>query len=109
MTTRDEVLAYFQSAEPAELRELLIGIADAFSAKAETIYDQNPEENGLIAQPYADIADLVGEASMVFEGQPSQLAPPVDAQPASAHTPSARTVSQVVAARKVTGNPWGGR
>ena len=107
MATRDDVLAYFNSAEPAELRELLIGIADAFSAKAEALYDQNPEENGLIAQPYADIADLVGEASMVFEGQPTVA--PVDAPPASAHTPSARTVSQVVAARKVTGNPWGGR
>ncbi len=104
MTTREEVLAYFQNSEPTELREVLARVADAFSEKAEAIYDQNPEENGLLAQPYADIADLVGEASMVFEGQP-----PVDAPVASAHTPAAPTVSQVVAARKVTGNPWGGR
>ena len=78
-------------------------VADTFSEKAEAIYDQNPEENGLLAQPYADIADLVGEASMAFEAQA-----PVDSPLPQAHTPSAQTVSQVVA-KKVTGNPWGGR
>jgi hypothetical protein len=104
MTTRDDVIAYLQNAEPTELREVLARVAEVFSEKAETIYDQNPEHNGLLAQPYADIADLVGEASMVFEAQGQ---PPVDVQPTSAHT-AAPTVSQVVA-KKVTGNPWGGR
>jgi hypothetical protein len=108
MTTREEVLAYFQKADPTELREVLAKVADAFSEKAEALYDKNPEENGLLAQPYADIADLVGEASMVFEGQ---APPPVDVSPSSSQTPPVPTVSQVVAARKVkvTGNPWGNR
>ena len=105
MTTRDDVITYLQNAEPSELREVLARVADVFSEKAEALYDQNPEENGLLAQPYADIADLVGEASMVFEAQGQ---PPVDVQPTSAHTAVAPTVSQVVA-KKVTGNPWGGR
>lgn len=104
MTTRDDVLAYFRSAEPAELREVLSRMADAFSEKAEVIYDQNPEQNGLLAQPYADIADLVAEASMVFE---SAAAVPIDVQAKATHT-TAPTVSEVVA-KTLKGNPWGGR
>lgn len=101
-----EVLTMMLSAEPAELRELFANLHAEFAKKAEAIYDANPEENGLLAQPYADIADFMQQASGVFE-EPEQLVLD-DAPLESMAEPMPETVTQAVEAR-AKGNPWGRR
>jgi hypothetical protein len=73
-----------------------------FSEKAERLYDADPNENGLLAQPYADIADCCLEASTAFD-DPDEVAMLDDAPEAVA------TVSSVVAASAPVKNPWGNR
>ena len=96
-----EVVNMLLGAPPAELRELFALLHAEFAKKAEAIYDANPEENGLIAQPYADISDSMHEASAAFE-EPEQMTLADEPEEAPA------TVTQAVEARAKV-NPWGQR
>lgn len=62
-----EVIEYLAGLEPEELKSVFSELSKRFSERAETLYDQNPDENGLLAQPYADISDLMEAASVVFD------------------------------------------
>lgn len=95
----DEIVAAFEAMEPAQVREVLGALSRVFAVKAEAVYDKNPEENGLLAQPYADIADLLGEASLAFEADSA----PVDS-PDEAPQTAPVTVTAAVAARRAG---WG--
>lgn len=103
--TNSDVVKRLLSAQPSELRELFSMLHTEFAKKAESIYDENPEENGLIAQPYADLSDLMQEASAVFEEPELVLnSEPLDEGPT--------TVTQAVQASvqaRYKGNPWGSR
>lgn len=103
MNTQDIINAIL-AADPSQLREVFATLHKGFAEKAEALYDQNPEENGLLAQPYADISDLCGEASLAFDETENQGA--VDEQPVRQEA-APITVTQAIEARAK--NPWGGR
>lgn len=63
---KDELLASIASMQPEELTSLFESLAEAFSQRAEKVYDVDPDNNGLIAQPYARLADCMAEASRAF-------------------------------------------
>jgi len=99
-------LEVFRQAAPEELRDVFGQLARVFSAKAEEIYDKDPHNNGLLAQPFGDLADLMGEASFVFEDSAATPAPSdLDSAP-RAPQPPPTTVSAVVA-RQSTNKSWG--
>lgn len=100
--TNQEIINGLLAADPASLREIFATLHGGFARKAEDLYDKNPEENGIIAQPYADLADVLHEASLVFEEPDGVL----DATP-DVEQDMPTTVSQAVEAR--VKNPWGGR
>jgi hypothetical protein len=95
-----EIINALLAAEPSALREVFSALHSGFAQKAEAIYDANPQENGLLAQPYADLSDAMATASVAFEE------PAVDV--GSERVESAPlTVTQAIEAR--SRNPWGGR
>jgi hypothetical protein len=102
----DELVGAVMALEPNDLRELLDKLAASFAAKAEATYDKNPEENGPLAQPYADIADFLSQAAFSFESDQ----PAIDTDEESAQ-PAPTTVAAAVAMRTpaTVKNPWGGR
>jgi hypothetical protein len=105
--TPNEIINALLVAEPSTLKEVFAGLYSAFAKKAEDIYDANPQENGLLAQPYADLGDLMNEASNVFEEPEEPLV--VDEAPLIEQA-APTTVSQAVEARaKMVKDPWGGR
>mgnify|MGYP001593860967 CR=1 FL=1 len=63
----EELVDIVSRMEPEALRDFCALAGRVFAAKAEAIYDQNPEENGDLAQPYADLADMFNEGAMVFD------------------------------------------
>jgi hypothetical protein len=97
--TQEELVAAIAEMEPAELKALFEALAASMAVRAETVYDGDPEENGLLAQPYARIADAMGEAALAFE-------PP---EPLVLADESAPTVTAAVRARVDGKSPWGGR
>lgn len=98
MTTQ-QIISALLVAESSELKEVFAALAKGFSEKAESLYDANPEENGLIAQPYAEIADTCLSASLAFD-EPEDSAP-IEEEPQPV------TVSAVV--ERSMQNPWGRR
>lgn len=52
---------------PREIAEHLYEMAEAFATKAESIYDADPENNGIQSQPYADAASMLIAASHAWE------------------------------------------
>jgi hypothetical protein len=48
------------------LQEMFEALALEFSKRAEAIYDEDPENNGLEAQPFARIADACDTAAKSF-------------------------------------------
>lgn len=101
----DDIVQAFSEMTPEDLKETCGRLARVFANKAEDIYDRDPENNGEVAQPYADISDLMAEASEVFEEPEGQQ--PVDDAEVSANTePRVPTLSEVTARKS---NPWGGR
>jgi len=102
-----ELINALLASEPVALKEIFATLAKGFGQKAESIYDANPEENGLIAQPYADLSDLCSEASMVFEEPDTSLASIDESMDMEEAAPA--TVTQAVEARAKIGNPWGNR
>jgi len=104
MTTKEEVIEFLSAAGPEDLRDTFATLATVFARRAEALYDKNPEDNGVIAQPYADLADTMSDASMVFEEQAPSL---VDDEPAAEQLPL--TVSAAVARNATAGSPWGKR
>jgi hypothetical protein len=101
-----DVINALLNAEPLQIKEVFAALAKGFGQKAESIYDTNPEENGLIAQPYADLSDLCSEASLVFEEPDASLASIDESFDMEEATPA--TVTQAVEARAKL-NPWGNR
>jgi hypothetical protein len=98
MTTK-EVAAAIVAMDPVDLKDLFAELHKGFFAKAEKIYDANPEENGLLAQSYSDLSSACQDATTSFDevdnGLPFEEV--VDA-------PGPTTVSAFV-----SGNPWRGR
>lgn len=101
-----ELITALLAAEPVALKEVFAALAKGFAQKAESIYDANPDENGLIAQPYADLSDLCSEASQVFEEPDESLASIDESMVMEEAAPA--TVTQAVEARAKL-NPWGNR
>lgn len=62
----------FAAGEPAAIRAALLVIASALATRAEREYDKNPNQNGPMAQPFADAAALLEAAADVVE--PSEAA-----------------------------------
>lgn len=102
-----DVINALLAAEPLQIKEVFAALARGFGQKAEGIYDKNPDENGLIAQPYADLSDLCSEAAMVFE-EPDESLATVDESFDMEEAAVPTTVTQAVEARAKQ-NPWGNR
>lgn len=100
------------SLSPEDLVEVFRGVANGFSARATTLYEGNPEENGMLAQPYADLSDLMEEASMVFESKtevlPTSEAGDIFTDTAEGTVTPVLTASVTTTAKR-TGSPWGNR
>ena len=105
--SNQEIINKLLSASAFDLKEVFSALSKGFGQKAERIYDENPEENGLIAQPFADLGDLCAEASAVFD-EPEEIAVD-DGLPVEQSAPT--TVTQAIQAQAIAkiGNPWGGR
>ena len=107
--TPEQLVQALQSMEPHHLQQTAELASRMFSQKAEAIYDQDPENNGRKAQLYADIAQLLTEASMVFAPVEEMVsAAVVDDELPMPNTQRPTTVTQAVEAREVK-DPWGGR
>ncbi len=52
---------------PQTIADELAKLATAFADKAEVLYDGDPENNGMVAQPYADVASMVFSASQAWD------------------------------------------
>lgn len=100
--TPDQICQALQQMGPAELKSAAAQVAKMFADKAEAIYSKDPENNGRIAQPYADMAHLFEEVSLVFE----EDEPDIDDEPKTANTRPI-TVTQALESRGT--DPWGGR
>ena len=105
--SNQEIINKLLTADAFALKEVFSALAKGFGQKAEKIYDENPEENGLIAQPFADLGDLCAEAASVFEEPEETLVD--DGLPVEQSGPT--TVTQAIQAQAIAkiGNPWGGR
>ena len=111
------IVAQIAAMSPEQLTELLRGLSAAFSARADKVYEINPEQHGVLAQPYSDLSDLLEEASMVFAAGkldilPSSEASDVFTQKAddNAGLISATTPSPLgTPAPRRPGSPWGNR
>lgn len=103
---KDELVAAIMALDPVSLREVFSKLARGFDQKAEHLYDENPEHNGVLAQPYSDLGDLCDSCSQVFEGP--EAAMPVDTE---APVPQVEpvTVTAAVTRQVTSGNPWGRR
>ena len=100
----DDIVQAFATMTPDEIKDVCARLARVFAEKAEAKYDADPENNGRVAQPYADISDFMAEASFAFE-EP-EAPSPVDAQALSANTePRTPKLSEVTASTKKS---WGG-
>jgi hypothetical protein len=102
-----DIINKLLTSDAFSLKEVFSALAKGFGQKAEKIYDENPEENGLTAQPFADLGDLCAEASTVFD-EPEEIAVD-DGFPVEQSAPV--TVTQAIQAQAIAkiGNPWGGR
>jgi len=100
----DDIIQTFSTMTPEELKEVFGRLTRAFAQKAENLYDENPEGNGKLAQPYSDISYMMTGASEAFdEGEDADA--PVDEAPVTANTTRTPTLTEVTSRR----NPWGGR
>jgi hypothetical protein len=105
--TPEQLVEELQAMEPEHLKRTAELAARMFSEKAEAIYIRDPENNGMKAQPYADIAQLLTEASMVFDPETNEISEPVDEEAVIADTQRPSTVSEALEASRK--DPWGGR
>jgi hypothetical protein len=103
--TPESIVKALQVMEPEQLQKVFEQATRMFSNKAEALYDQDPENNGRLAQPYADLAMMMESAAMVWEEEES--GPPVDGEELSADAQQTPKLSEVVSATR--GDPWGGR
>lgn len=100
---------------PEQLSELFNGLSLAFSNRANKVYEGNPEEHGVLAQPYADISDLLAEAAMAFDVGKTEILPSSDASDVFTQKvdDNTGTVSAAVKASTPTSpvrkSPWGDR
>lgn len=100
---------------PEQLTELFNGLAVSFGNRANLVYEGNPEEHGLLAQPYADISDLLAEAAMAFSDGKMEILPSSDASDVFTQKvdDNAGSVSAAVKAATSTAparkSPWGDR
>lgn len=101
---KDDLIKALVAYDPVTLREVFSLLAKGFAEKAEALYDQNPEENGTLAQPYADIADLCDEAAMVFDPAATGPVDSIEEKPQGQPV----TVTAAVTKRP-SSNPWGSR
>lgn len=105
--TPESIVKALQVMEPEQLQKVFEQATRMFANKAEALYDQDPENNGRLAQPYADLAMMMESASLVWEEEEGQQAP-VDGEELSANAPQQPPkLSAVVSANRE--DPWGGR
>ena len=95
------------SLDPSALRSALEATSRALSAKAEQVYTLDPNNNGPLAQPYADAASLLDDAVRVFDtaGSVVTIPEPVDTWIAP-DMPSPTTPDEPSTVES-SDNPWG--
>lgn len=115
--TPEQIVAALQAMNPEQLQKTMELATRAFTQKAEALYDQDPENNGLVAQPYAELATMFESGAMIWDEPEDAL--PIDDEELTVDT-APSPVSQATGlslgagglslrpAPKVT-NPWGGR
>ena len=108
------LVAQIAALTPDQLTQLLHGLAVAFAARADKVYEGDPETNGALAQPYADLADLMEESSMVFAAGKDDILHSSEASDVftqkvddNAGIISASTLKSVAATKPTS--PWGNR
>jgi hypothetical protein len=100
----EDIIQAISTMTPEEIMNLTERLARVFAEKAESIFDQDPEKNAPLAQPYADISDAMSDASMAFTEPEGTL--PVDEAPVSANTtPRTPKLAEVTGTAKKS---WGG-
>lgn len=98
----DDIIEAFTKLTPEELVDVTSRLARLYAEKAESIFDQDPEKNAPLAQPYADVSDAMSDASLAWT--PDDDVMPVDEEPVVANTkPRTPKLSEV------TRKSWGGR
>lgn len=102
----EEIVSAFESMEPEALKEVTGRLARLYTVLAENLYDKNPTENGLLAQPYADLASLFTEASQVFD-EPSGPSAPLALDNESAPKQPAPVTVTSAAWKANERGPWG--
>ena len=91
------------NSSPEVISEYITRMAEAFAKKAEETYDLDPEQNGEVAQPYADLANHLDQASLVWDNDEEPMDPDfIFNEP----DPAAPTVTAKAAA-ETKRNPWG--
>lgn len=104
----DDLVKAVVGLEPMALREFFDKAGSAFARKAEAVYDKNQEENGPLAQPYADIADLCNDAAFAFDEDAGAAS--LDSENAPSQAPPTTVTAAVELRTPPPGsNPWGGR
>lgn len=63
----DDIINAMMAMDSTRLTGLFDKMARMFSVKAERVFAPNQEENGWLAQPYADLESLCAEAATVFQ------------------------------------------
>ena len=103
----DQIVKAFQEMTPEQIKQALSAVSRALASKAESLYDQDPENNGRLAQPYADISLMMETASQVWDEEEDPAIEEEDdfAQPPE-QVEKPVTVTQAVTAAK---DPWSGR
>ena len=104
---KDELVTALLGLDPLSLKEIFARASRGFDQKAEALYDANPEENGLLAQPYSDLADLLETCSQVFENPgDAPVDTPAEVPQVQVATVTAAVTKQV---KEAGNNPWGRR
>lgn len=96
-----ELIKAMLDMSPQDIKEVFDQLAKGFAEKAERIYDTNPEENGLLAQPYAFISDSCESISASFDESDDISTPFEEAVDAPGPTTVTAAIGLV--------NPWRGR
>jgi hypothetical protein len=93
---------------PTQIVEFFTALSTKLSARAESVYATDPESAGVLAQPYADLADLCEEASHAFANKDDVLS---GSEAGDVFTQTAEDDEGLVraSAPKRAGSPWGGR
>jgi len=69
MDTVTQIRDFFRTASLDEVRQTLFLMAEDMALRATSAYEGNPNENGLIAQEYADIAEALASVGPLIDDE----------------------------------------